>query len=490
MMSEQPNEPSQLAYSGSLQIFQINLNKSQIAHLDLINYELSNKYELILVQEPHITSFNKFRTPPNFRPVFPISRDTKDDPIRSIIWVNRSLDTSMWTALDIPDNNDISAIQINNTSRLFSIFNIYNDCTHSRNKTALNNYITNNCNKILASPNHKMIWAGNFNRHHPLWDDDNDLHLFTQPALTKANKLINLLASYDMHMALPKGPPTLKHMVTKRYSRPDNVFVTNSLTELITICKVVLALKPPTTDHFPIITNIQLAQQLAMFPPFFNFKDLYWTVFRSKLHSKLNASPIPPQITHPGQIKESLNYLTKSIQLTIIIKPRPDAKQWWNSKLTALQKKLNKLRSISYKFRAIINHLSHSKLKHDSNSYGDTIVQAKRAHWEDFLENISAPNIWTANNFIKNPPGDGSQPWILSGDSFLTVRLYSKLSIFGLHLPYIVPHYHLPCPALPRPSSVSSSCPRNVRGPYLGSTRNFLSPQEIHLNSYICTSLI
>ena len=42
----------------------------------------------------------------------------------------------------------------------------------------------------------------------------------------------------------------------------------------------------------------------------------------------------------------------------------------------------------------------------------------------------------------------------LSGDSFLTVRLYSKLSIFGLHLPYVVPRYHLPCPAPPRPSSV------------------------------------
>ena len=357
--------------------------------------------------------------PLNFRPVFLISRDTKDDPICSIIWVNRSLDTSMWTALDIPNNNDISAIQINNTSGVFSIFNIYNDCTHSRNKTALNNYITNNCNKILASPNHKMIWAGNFNRHHPLWDNDNDLHLFTQPALTKANKLIDLLASYDMHMALQKGPPMLKHMVTKQYSRPDNVFVTNSLTELIIICKVVLALQPSSTDHFLIITNIQLAQQLAMFPPFFNFKDLDWTVFRTKLCSKLNGSPIPPQITHTGQIKESLDYLTKSIQLTItetatIIKPRPDAKQWWNSKLTTLQKKLNKLRSISYKFRAIINHPSHSKLKCDSNSYGDTIVQAKRAHWEDFLENISAPDIWTANNFIKNPPGDGGQPRIPS----------------------------------------------------------------------------
>ena len=36
----------------------------------------------------------------------------------------------------------------------------------------------------------------------------------------------------------------------------------------------------------------------------------------------------------------------------------------------------------------------------------------------------------------------------------LTVQLYSKLSIFGLHIPYVVPCYRLPCPATPRPSSV------------------------------------
>ena len=36
----------------------------------------------------------------------------------------------------------------------------------------------------------------------------------------------------------------------------------------------------------------------------------------------------------------------------------------------------------------------------------------------------------------------------------LTVRRYSKLSIFGLHIPYIAPRYRLPCPATPRPSSV------------------------------------
>ena len=71
-----------------------------------------------------------------------------------------------------------------------------------------------------------MIWVGNFNRHHPLWDNDNDIHLFTQQAITQATKLIELLATYDLNMALPKGIPTLQHMVTKKYSRPDNIFIT------------------------------------------------------------------------------------------------------------------------------------------------------------------------------------------------------------------------------------------------------------------------
>ena len=54
-----------------------------------------------------------------------------------------------------------------------------------------------------------MIWAEDFNRHHPLWDRDEDTHLFTRQAQRVAEKLIDILAKYDMTMALPKGIPTL-----------------------------------------------------------------------------------------------------------------------------------------------------------------------------------------------------------------------------------------------------------------------------------------
>jgi hypothetical protein len=93
-------------------IMQINLNKSEKAHLDLLNENLSQKFDIMLIQEPYTTTFNMIRTPANFRQVFQKSRCHEDNQIRSIIWVNTRLDTKDWIALNIPDTSNITAIQL------------------------------------------------------------------------------------------------------------------------------------------------------------------------------------------------------------------------------------------------------------------------------------------------------------------------------------------------------------------------------------------
>jgi hypothetical protein len=179
-------------------ILQINLNKSEKAHLDIINERVNQNYDIILIQEPYTTIFNAIWTPTNFRPIFPSHRLDSQDQIRSVMWVSRKLDTNSWAALDIPGTNDITGIQINGPYGTLSIFNIYNNCTHSRNEARLRNYVRDNHELILASKDHHMIWAGNFNRHHPLWDNDEDIHLFTQQAGNFAGGLIELLATYRL----------------------------------------------------------------------------------------------------------------------------------------------------------------------------------------------------------------------------------------------------------------------------------------------------
>jgi hypothetical protein len=114
----------------TLRILQINLNKSEKAHLELINDKLSTNWDILLIQEPHTTHFQSIRTPPKFRPVFPTDRG-RNTQVRSVIWVNNKLDTNFWKVIEIPDTNDITAIQFKGPYGRVTIFNVYNDCTHS-----------------------------------------------------------------------------------------------------------------------------------------------------------------------------------------------------------------------------------------------------------------------------------------------------------------------------------------------------------------------
>ena len=61
-----------------------------------------------------------------------------------------------------------------------------------------------------------IIWVGDFNRHHPHWDDPNDTRLFTNKALKATDILIEVVASLGLDLTLPSGLSTHLHNVTKK----------------------------------------------------------------------------------------------------------------------------------------------------------------------------------------------------------------------------------------------------------------------------------
>jgi len=63
-----------------------------------------------------------------------------------------------------------------------------------------------------------MLWCGNFNCHHPLWDKERNAHLFTARAIREAKALLALVVDYGMIMALLKDIPTLESMATKNWT--------------------------------------------------------------------------------------------------------------------------------------------------------------------------------------------------------------------------------------------------------------------------------
>ena len=416
MLEQREEPPLQEDQASKIRIMQINLNKSEKAHLDIINENVSQKYDIMLIQEPYTTTFNAIRTPTNFRPVFPRNRIANESPIRSVIWVNKQLETKNWKIIDVQGTNDITAIQVKGSYGKISIFNIYNDCTHSRNEVILKNYLADHRRMVTGIETH-MIWAGDFNRHHPLWDDDRDTHLFTRQALRNAEGIIELLAEFDMVMALPKGLPTLQHMRTKKYSRPDNVFCNSALQPYVLICEVNSQHRPTSTDHFPITTQLDLPQSRIHSDPSCNFRTADWDDFKNALGERLDLLPKPGPVENIEQLTIMGDCLTQAIQETIKdkitrSKPRPDAKRWWSDDLNKQRKELNRLRSDSYRNRTIANHSSHRELRRKSRAYGRAIITTKRKHWAEYLEEMVESDIWTANRYLKEPVGDGGAPRI------------------------------------------------------------------------------
>ena len=160
-----------------LRLLQVNLNKSEKAHLELYNSELSTFYDIILVQEPYITPKLKHIRPPNrFRSVYPTDRVKQEEKTtRSVIWVSTELSTGSWNEITINNNNDITAIQLTGEFGRLTIFNIYNDCNNMDMVRRLRQYLHENPIGTPSNENDHMLWVGDFNCHSPLWDKDEDV---------------------------------------------------------------------------------------------------------------------------------------------------------------------------------------------------------------------------------------------------------------------------------------------------------------------------
>ena len=227
------------------------------------------RWDIVLLQELHVMKFNMIQMLMRFCQVYPADRWKEGAVVQSTIWVNAEIDTKLWKIIKVLGTNDITAIQMEGPYGKLIIFNIYNSCMHSLTKTILRHFLCDNANDIWHRQDFHMLWCSDFNRHHPLWDRDKDTHLFTAEALWKAGSLIKLLVDYDMEMILAKGVPTLQHMRSKHYSRPDNIFCNSSMTSMVIQCDINARAHPTKTDHFPIIMILELPQERIKLKPMY-----------------------------------------------------------------------------------------------------------------------------------------------------------------------------------------------------------------------------
>jgi ribonuclease HI len=395
----------------------MNMHKSKTAAYDLINElksqsAVSSQYDILCIQEPWQDMYGNVKSGNRWRTLYPTSRSTlpSSTAVRSTILVNRNISTGDWEQIDIPNTNDVTALLMRGHYGSLILVNIYNDGDHDEaleaTRTHLRKLMQNR--NLLASTTY-MIWAGDFNRHHPLWEDPSNEHLLTSSYIDKAEPLIHLLIDFDMNLTLPTAITTFQSATTGNWTRPDNVFHSENLTDHIISCQIRPELRSPGADHLPIETIIDLNLTRISTTQNRNFRAANWEEFNDELGVNIAELDFTADITNQDELDEAVNNLTKAIQKTItdkipLIKPYPAWRRWWNHDLGIMKKQLNRLNNLSFKMRTVTDHTIHRELKEHQRKYGKAIMDAKKKHWEEYLENVTASSIYTAGKFAAEAP--------------------------------------------------------------------------------------
>jgi len=201
----------------------------------------------------------------HWRVAYPTHKYTHSDKPRAVTLVNSKISTNMWRQIDFP-SADVVIIQINTSSGLCMVINVYNNNNH-------NDTIEEPTNIAVLRPTEEdhMMWLGDFNRHHPLWDEDRNSHLFTAAALEASGKLLKLVADYSMTQALPKDVPTLQSSSTRNWTCPDNVFCMEHTSQSLLECNMAPERHGPKTDHLPILTTLDMSLTALSDSPLWNY---------------------------------------------------------------------------------------------------------------------------------------------------------------------------------------------------------------------------
>lgn len=332
------------------------------------------------------------------------------DRCRSLFLVNTNIATDSYISLKIL-NSDISAIRFAGDFGHLSIFNIYNEITNNDDITALTNYLEHSLQIARPTATDHMIWLGDFNRHHELWEPDANANLYTTAEFIQP--LLDVLFEHDMIMALPAGIPTL-FTPAGNWTRPDNVWRNRTADDPIVRCHTQPAWRPAKADHLPIITILDLPVTRSSAPPLRDFRNGDYTKVSERLETRLTAECPARRIETAQEFEEIgdkfMNILTEVIEELIpATNPSPHTKRWWTRELTDLRWTKNKLSNIAFRFRAIIDHPAHAALKKAENEFKEAIDTTRTQHWVDWLENISLQDVYIANKYVAGEPTDYSR---------------------------------------------------------------------------------
>ncbi|KAJ5346168.1 hypothetical protein N7452_004172 [Penicillium brevicompactum] len=187
----------------------LNIMKSGPRMEALINDHQSQNLDVLLIQEPSITTYRTHVNHSSWRLYRPTT-DTDTARFRSLIYVNRRVSTSSHRQI-LCDHPDVAAIKIWTSDFQILFFSVYIPsvplCTDAEASaepalTAIQNTITTALRDDQRSTS--IVLGGDFNRHHPMWGGNHIQPRFIEDA----SDLITFFQANSLHSCLPRGTAT------------------------------------------------------------------------------------------------------------------------------------------------------------------------------------------------------------------------------------------------------------------------------------------
>lgn len=144
-----------------------------------------------------------------------------------------------------------------------------------------------------------------------------------------------------------------------------------------------------------------------------------WPVINNRIKAELQAESPAVRIRTPEALTTKVDTVVQIIGKILDeelpeTNPCPFTKRWWTCELSDLKQTQNCLSNKLYKLRHILNHPIHDEYKTAVDNFVTTLEKTKAQHWIDWLENITAQDIYIANKYITDEPNDYSSARIPS----------------------------------------------------------------------------
>ena len=353
-------------------------------HAELIAFLSGNQYDLIFLQETHLSATKKFqipgyyslRTDRTFGRQGPVSSGTHNTGGGALTLIHSDLAfssvsvSSLFSQDPYSDYTSVEVLLSNHSPLQF--LNLYfppirSTPSDSRTRTFYPDILPNSPDTFIL---------GDFNAHHPTWDR-------LIPPNPPVNDLFRWITSSDLEILNNPASPTLLHHSTGSRSSPD---ISLAPASLAPHCEW-RTLPGLGSDHLPIEIVLPLSPVCHpnTRPPKFNYKKARWDVYQSYIAEHLPSLNVDAVNIHQAARSFSL-FLVEAAKASIPFgRLGLSPKAWWSQEAESAVRERRRARSEAHRSEA------HRLRYIDASSRASSVIsRAKSTTWQATCSNLSS----------------------------------------------------------------------------------------------------